>query len=196
LRNAIAQGITDVGEFLELLKAPDEDTERLTRVIPDDLNRNFNDPSFASRAYAWVRRVLVQQPGFLYDQIWAATFLGLKRDSFDKVASLFQPAAYSGVFALPDSSRWWTSTLAKRLCRQCDASPGEPPWLAGRRLPRVQPRDYSVCYVCKKPLPETVAFLDVVSDRQYPMHLKCSLPHPRFARQLFFAEARMMAEAK
>jgi len=191
----LAQGITDSREFLEILKTPDEDTERLTRVIPDDLKRNFRDTSFASRAYAWVRRVLVQQPGFLYDQLWAATFLGIKCDSFDKVASMFNPARYRGIFALPDSPRWWASSLAEILYGRCHAEPGKPSWLVGRNLPGTGPRDYSVCYACKKLLPETVGFLDVISEQQRPMHLRCTAPHPRFARQLFFAEARMMMGA-
>lgn len=60
----------------------------------------------------WIRRVLLKYPGIVYDDLHAATFLGVTRESFlqDRVQTLFQTARYSGPFAA-EELRWWKLRL-------------------------------------------------------------------------------------
>lgn len=178
--------------LLRLLDVPKPDRQRLLAVLPEDLKKDFADRSLASRLYAWVQHILLERPGFLYDDLWAATFLGIKPKAFAKVEHRFSEAAYRGAFAFPDRRRWWASTLSGILYRLCPPRPGEMPWEVGRRLRDVRHRDYSECYVCGRPLPQTVAYLDASSQEERPMHLECTVPHPGFKKEMFFEEVRMM----
>jgi hypothetical protein len=56
-------------------------------------------------------------------------------------------------------------------------------------------RFYSECYACddENP-PDTVAYLDTESDERQPMHLKHTVLHPGFKRELFFEDIRMMTD--
>jgi hypothetical protein len=177
---------------LALLDVPQQDRERLLAVLPEDIKRASMDPSFASRLYAWVDRVLLERPGFLYDDLWAATFLGITSEALAKVEKRFSGAAYGGVFAFPNRKRWWASTLSEILYQLCPPQPGEMPWEVGRRLAGVTRRDYSQCYACDKPFPQIVAYLDSSSDDRQPMHLECTVSHPGFKKEMFFEEIRMM----
>ena len=179
-------------DLLQLLDTPKPDRQRLLAMLPEDLKKDFGDPSLASRLYAWVQHVLLERPGFLYDDLWAATFLGITPKAFAKIGKRFSRAAYKGVFAFPNRRRWWTSILSDVLYRLCPPQPGEMPWEIGRRLKGVTRRDYSECDVCGEPLPQTVAYLDVISKERRPMHLKCTVPHPGFKKEMFFEEIRMM----
>jgi hypothetical protein len=99
--------LADVKGVVKLLKVPSDDGSRVIAALPADLKSALDDGSFPSRLYAWVRRLLVERPGFLYDELWAATFLGLKLAGFGKVRGLFGAALYKGVFTLRNSERWW-----------------------------------------------------------------------------------------
>lgn len=180
--------------LLRLLDVPKPDRQRLLAVLPDDLKTDFSDRSLASRLYAWVQHILLEHAGFLYDDLWTATFLGITPKAFARVEKRFSDAAYKGVFAFPNRTRWWASTLSEILYRLCPPQPGEMPWEVGRRLKGVTRRDYSKCYICRKhsPPPQTVGYLDASSDERQPMHLECTVSHPRFKKEMFFEEIRMM----
>jgi hypothetical protein len=177
--------------LISFLKPPDDEVIRLADALPEDLKKNFRDASIASRLYSWVER-LMNRPGFLYDSLWAATYLGLNEEGFQKVVSTFHKAEYRGVFALDDDARWWTSQLPNLLYKQVKPESGEMSWHAGRRLPGIKREHYSKCYVCRKDYPTTVAYLDVASDERRAMHLECTVLHPAFKRELYFEDIRMM----
>jgi len=62
-------------------------------------------------------------------------------------------------------------------------------------LDGITPRYYSECYVCdEKDPPETVAYLDSQTDERQPMHLKHTVLHPGFNREIFFEDIRMMED--
>jgi len=185
--------------LLRLLDVPPQDRQRLLAVLPQDLKTGFADRSLASRLYAWVDHVLLERPGFLYNDLWTATFLGITTKAFHtKVESRFREAVYKGLFAFPNRKRWWTTTLAAILYRLCPPQPGEMPWEAGRRLRSIARRDYSECYVCRKhsPPPQIAGYLDASSDERQPMHLECTVSHPGFKKEMFFEEIRMMKGRK
>jgi hypothetical protein len=179
-------------DLVALLKAPSEDEERLQAALPDDLKRSPRDASVGSRMYKWVNH-LMSRAGFLYDDLWTATFLGLNDRGFTKVCKRFDRAKYEGVFARQNDRRWWVSLLAELLYKQLEPNSGEMSWHVGRRLPGIRSEHYSQCYACSdKAPPEVVAYVDASSDERHPMHLKCTVLHPRYKRELYFEDILMM----
>jgi hypothetical protein len=178
-------------EVLVLLKPPKDQEIRLEAALPDDIKSSPTDPSTGSRLYRWVN-YLLDRPGFLYDAIWSATFLGLNQEGFKKVLGAFRSAEYSGVFNRSTDRRWWVSSLSHILYTKVPPQPGELSWHVGRRLPKINKSHYSKCYACGDEYPETVAFLDASTDEQSPMHLKCTALHPRYKRELYFEDVRIM----
>ncbi len=140
--------------------------------------------------YRWVDHLL-DRPGFLLDNVWSATLLGLNEVGFQRVADEFEKAKYAGVFTRPDEPRWWSSRLTELLYKHCTTQSGEMSWQAGRRLPGVNGH-FSRCYRCHEDFPETVAYLDAESNERKAMHLKCTVLDPRYKRELYFEDIRMM----
>ena len=60
----------------------------------------------------WIRKVVLEFPGILYDSLNAATRLGISEESFltEEVQNVMTPAKYTGVFA-PTNGRWWKGRL-------------------------------------------------------------------------------------
>lgn len=179
--------------LVQLLKPPEDELDRLVAVLPDDLKESFRDPSLASRLHCWVDHLL-DRPGFLYDGLWASTFLGLNEIGFAKISDAFAKAKYNGVFACRDTPRWWLSRLSDLLYKHCKPTAGEGSWHTGRRLPGIKKEHFSRCHVCQKEFPETVAFIDANSVERHAMHLKCTVLDPRYKRELCFEDIRMMHE--
>lgn len=196
---AIRRGFATIARFhargpkdlLRLLKPPDDEMDRLLAALPEDLKNSFRDPSVASNLYTWVEK-LVERPGFLYDSLWAATLIGLNENGFEKAASSFDKALYRGVFSVVDNQRWWSSRLTEILYKRLPPESREMSWHLGRTLPGMTEEDYSRCYKCKEEYPEIVAYLDADIREQRPMHLRCTTLHPRFKRELYFEDIRMM----
>jgi hypothetical protein len=187
----LARRDSDIQTLIKLLKPPYDEAERLLEALSNDLRRSARDPSVASRAYRWVEH-LMDRPGFLFDALWSATFVGLNEAGFRKISRILAKAKYSGVFARPGDDRWWSSSLSAQLYKLCSPRPGELSWHAGRRLPGIKKEHFSSCYYCKEEFPETVAYLDQASDERHAMHLKCTELHPLYNRELYFEDIRMM----
>jgi hypothetical protein len=184
---------SDTRKLIELLKPPVDDMERLRAALPDDLKAADQDASVASRMYRWVERLL-ERPGLLLDSLWSATLLGLNEVGFQKITREFERAKYGGIFARVDDPRWWASRLTEILYRQCPPGLGEVSWHTGRRLPGMKKEHFSHCYSCRGDFPETVAYLDEVSNERRAMHLKHTVLHPRYKRELYSEDIRMMQE--
>jgi len=180
-----------MSDVVDLLQPPKEEVPRLEAALPQDLNKR-RDGSVASRLYRWVSRVLRGRPGFLYDELWSATFLGLNETGLKKVERLFRPALYAGVFAVANEPRWWKIKLSDILYSRCAPDKGELSWHVGRRLPGIRSEHFSKCYVCKEDYPDTVAFLDAATDERRAMHAGCTRLDPRFKRELYFEDLRVM----
>ena len=182
-------------KLIHLLKPPEDDIERLVAALPDDLKEKgySKDASVASRLHRWVNH-LVERPGFLFDDLWAATFLGLNEVGFKKVVSHFERARYHGVFAHDQDQerRWWSSRITEHLYKVCKPVVGEMSWQAGRRLPSINEEHFSRCHVCRKEYPETVGYLDTKINERRAMHMKCTVLHPHHKRELYFEDIRMM----
>lgn len=185
----------DTLTLITLLKPLKKDESRLMAALPSELKSSILDDGVASTFYAWVR-YLMDRPGFLFDHLWAATFVGLSDKGFRKVEDEFRKATYKGVFSNDDEPRWWANRLAEELFEKVPPGPAEMSWHVGRKLEGISIDDYSRCYKCRKinPPPETIAFLDRESEERRAMHFECTILHPSFKRELYFEDVRMMED--
>ena len=180
--------------IIKLFGAPLEDKEKLKQILPSVLKTNLHEKSLILNLSTWVRKVLLERPGFLYDSLWAATYLGIKETSLSKVKSIFKSAEYTGIFQDASRKRWWKSQLATILASKV-AQPGLP-WEKGRLLLPIKKADYSKDWWSsnKEEFPEVVAFTDENMTERHPMKLKYTKPHPNFEDLLHFEEIRVMDE--
>jgi len=181
----------NIDDLLALLKPPQMEHQKLETILPNELKENFDDRGLSTNISNWVRNILMERPGFLYDKLWVSTLLGIKESSFHKVEKLFKPARYSGIFADNSKPRWWKASLFDILSKKIHKSGLS--FEKGRELDLINKRDYSKCYVDGTDYPETVAFEDETpSSKRYPMKLQNTIPHPAYPDMLFFEEIRLM----
>jgi hypothetical protein len=198
---AIADGFANVSRkeqldaqtLINLLRGLKKDEPRLVAALPSELKSSTIDEGSISTFYGWVRH-LIERPGFLFNPLSSATFLGLNEKGFRKIEEQFEKARYKGIFHNDDEPRWWANRLAEILFEKAAPGPADMSWDVGRKLDGISGDDYSRCYRCRKmtPPPETVAFLDRESDEQRAMHIECTVLHPNFKRELYFEDVRMM----
>lgn len=181
------------GNMVELLSPPEDDSKRLLTALPTDLKKAPPDLGVTSLFYSWVVR-LFDRAGFLYDDLWAATFCGLNPEGFKKVMGVVEGAKYEGVFKYESADRWWSSEMLTLLYTASPPEGAEMSWKVGHRLDGVTPEDYSECDVCGELYPETVAFVDAPSNERRQVHSSCTVLHPRYERELYFEDIRMMFE--
>ncbi len=134
---------------------------------------------------------MIKKPGFLYDRLWAATLLGIKEESFQKVEGIFAKAKYDGLFADDANVRWWQCKLKEILFSQFPDSEEVYPWKLGRELPEIEEDDYSKCGTSGDDYPETVAYTDEAANTRTPMRLRHTVSHPNFEKLHHFEEIRM-----
>ncbi len=184
----------NTGELIKYLNAPKDDYQRLEAVIPDEIKMSYKGTGLLLLISKWVRNALMKRPGFLFDKLWAATFLGIKEESFHKVEHLFEKAKYSGIFTHRGEELWWQSKLRSILSSLVESEKVLLPWEMGRLLSEnITSHDHSKCYLpnCSR-IPETVAYIDGSAINREPMCLRHTVSHPRFEDALFFEEIRMM----
>jgi hypothetical protein len=178
-------------DVIKFLDGPGIDFDKLATILPTDLKESLEDSSSIVEISKWVRGVLMKRPGFLYDQLWLATLLGIKYSSFSKIEDLFEGAKYAGVFATDGKPRWWKSS-ALEILYDLSELPGLP-WEKGRGIKGITEDDYSLCYYSGEHFPETVAYTDQSSDQtEEPMKLKYTELHPDYERLLYFDDIRLM----
>ncbi|MEA5402598.1 hypothetical protein VB776_06715 [Arcicella sp. DC2W] len=181
-----------INSLLTLLKCPIIDQEKVKAIIPKNLKENFHDGGLIIEISNWVRKTLMSRPGFLYDELWAATLLGLNETGFEKVKDTFERAKYTGIFSNDKNPRWWKSELINILGENVN-SPGLPSH-RGRLLERITEDDYSKCHATQEAFPETVAFVDESRDSvAVAIKLRETILHGGYEKLLYFDEIRLMA---
>jgi hypothetical protein len=110
---AMTKGNSKTGlELMIKLVKPPEGAEELLRVaLPPALRGSFDDetPHAASR---WIWHQFQGEPGFLFDELETATFLGITKEAFlERAADAFADARYTGALACKDRPRWWVCQL-------------------------------------------------------------------------------------
>lgn len=149
--------------LIETLKAPIADKESLLRILPEEFESAFVHGGSPHRIACWILGVLMRCPGFLYDELEAATFLGLTVTAFhEKAVNFFETALYQGPFATDTRPLWWVSAMTDALYTALPETTAATSQLAGRQLPGIVEADYSVCASTgsTSPPPDVVAYLD------------------------------------
>ena len=161
-------------------------------ILPNELKDNYSDKGIATNISNWVRKTLMARPGFLYDELWVCTILGIKISGFKKVEPLFKPAKYKGIFALDSDPRWWKSQVLQILSEKVKIKglPFEKGRLLSYGKNKITKNDFSQSYSDNNEIPETVAFLDDTSQERYPEALRNTIPHPYYSDMLFFDQIR------
>lgn len=179
--------------FVNSLLAPLVDHEKIIKVIPKEFKEYSENISSISLWYKWCRDVLFARPGFLYDELWVSTLLGLNNHGFTKVKEKFDRARYAGVFHQDSKPLWWKSTVLEILAQETKSF--ELPWIAGRLLSGdFDSDDYSRCYSTDEFFPETVAAIDDTPNSEWqPMKLMYTEIHPNLESRMFFEDLRVMS---
>jgi len=189
--------VKTIDGWISLLKPPKNERERINACLPHDVKTDVQKIGFASRVYRWFSRKLYGMPGFLYDKDWVATFIGVKKREVEKYLKFFDNAKYQGIFNNPDIHRWWKAKLYEDIygkSKDANAFHRSTQDVANDVL-KVPSKDQSVCYVCGKKWPDTVAFVDKSDNASVKqMHLKCTVAHPMYRYEPMFEELRIMRE--
>lgn len=94
-----------------LAGASEEEAASLQEAAPPILSGTWRVGDLAS----WMRHVLIEYPGILYDSLYASTSLGISLRAFERaeIQELFAAARYTGAFG-PLTGRWWRARLLKQ----------------------------------------------------------------------------------
>lgn len=92
---------------IRLMKANSNESDILREAAPPLSGGEWTVPHTAQ----WIRNVILAYPGILYDELTAATRLGISVDAFrhPSVRSLLSEAEYTGIFA--QRRHWWRDRL-------------------------------------------------------------------------------------
>lgn len=188
--------VKSVDGWINLLKPPKDETERIKECIPYDTKTDVEKKGFASQAYRWFSSKFYNMPGFLYDKDWVATFIGVKKEEVERYIKFFDEAKYIGIFNNPDIPRWWKARLYQVIYGKCkdESAASHSSQDVGNEVLKVKKEDRSICYVCKKEWPETIAYKDDSTTATLEqMHLRCTVAHPLYPYEPMFEEIRVMA---
>ncbi len=183
--------------MLNLLGAPSEIETDVEIALPTGLRGGLavaGQEGDGAIAFArWVNKALLVTPGFLYDRLHSATYLGMNTAAFDRIEKRFTKARYSGVFSKTKAPLWWSSEICRLLfeARTILAADSRNPWEIAPKLFKMNPRDMARCAVCGGYFPETVGLNTDDAREERPVHYKCSESHPDFRREPFFDDVRV-----
>lgn len=183
----------DVDALINLLKPPENSIDKLKQVLPNELRDGLGTKSEGNAiAFGrWVQKKILTFPGFLYNNLRAATHLGMTENKFINKKNSFKKAKYTGLFS-ETHDLWWVSELdnivfssPKILKLKFDNT-----WELAPRIFNVPQEDYSKCIVCKEQYPELVG-INIRNKKQIaPVHYRCSEPCRSIKREIFFDEIR------
>lgn len=157
-------------ELVALMEAPSQDKDILLKIMPQDVEVKGHPQ--CHDIYRWMDNSLFGQAGPLYDSLWAAATLGLKKSSFLKQRKLFSKAEYMGLFSNQEHSRWWKSELL-RIAYSHVSEPPSSTGMLGEQLPKMSAKDLVDCSVCHEKYPEVIAFEDEMMKTGWPVHRHC-----------------------
>jgi len=185
----------DVEALLGLLMPPHESIAQLKLILPSELRDGLGESGNSTRnavSFArWTTRTLLQIPGFLYDRLHAATYLGTTAESLRRNEMKLKAARYEGVFSETAQPLWWRQGLERVVYSSRKIS--QTGVMSSTRLgPMVLEikRGFSRCAVCGARYPETVASRSSDVEDLRAVHIRCSWPDPKMKNELFFDEYR------
>lgn len=180
-----------------LLKSPKSAQEDVFAAAPDSLKKGIGSlgrggqvidkitfrSSGVIQLAQWIRRDLIQHPGILYSDLYAATSLGMTLSYFLRIflsrlsdASEKDSPLYKGVFSCTESRRWWKKSIIQFLFSLPEAkdSAVEDPWIAGHKILGLSKTNMPRCFVCNEYYPETVGCDPDNKAEMHPVHWRCS----------------------
>jgi hypothetical protein len=152
---------------LGLMKATDSEANQLREAAPPVSNNQWNVP----QAARWIRDVIMEFPGILYDKLTAATRLGITVNSFReaRLQEMLDSARYKGVFG-EHRERWWRGRLfntARRLMMETNTQgPVSESFREAFRLKFGQDLEPTVCVVDNTPTADWVCYILNVPVKQ------------------------------
>lgn len=173
------------------LGASDDDLEKIFKIIPQGLVKNYNKPDFISLLARWIRREFIKQPGFVYDSLWIATILGIKELSFLKIKNKFKEATYHGPF-YTEKELWWKTKVLKLVYNLIKDNVDILPYILEKKFKEIKSKDFVHCENCNELFPEIVGYKDDSLEKRVPLHIKCSLPTDKVTPKLFYEDIRIM----
>jgi hypothetical protein len=121
---------------------------------------NWSIPDVAT----WILDTLFEYPGILYDDLHAATALGMSLDSLARkeVLSTLSPALYNGIFS-SSVRKWWRDRILSEGFRTIKGAHLDPP-LASAFVPAMKlikdvQLQSSTCVYSGKPFADTVCYV-------------------------------------
>lgn len=189
----------------QLLKTPDADKADIESAIPTEfkqlarsLNSNSKIGAHALHLAKWIKEILMRTPGFLYDPLYTATFLGVKKDYFcTNIAnrSEFNAAAsYQGVFAKSNEPKWWRTGISEFIFNLpgIESITVSDIFKIAPILLNVPEEHHSSCAVCNGKFPETVGHMEDLGADWEPVHYHCSEEDPSITPVAFFELPRFI----
>lgn len=102
--------------MMTLISPPQDAVELLRVAIPANLRSpwDIESPHTAAR---WIWHQFQNTPGFLFDGLGAATYLGLTESAFAQLQTQesFREAEYNGVLACAARPRWWICKMREAV---------------------------------------------------------------------------------
>ncbi len=100
--------------IFDVLKASPAEEEDLLRANPPEALQK-NEPWRVPEIAKWLRKVILNYPGLLYNSLYAATLLGIDQKSFlsKQVQDVFKNCRYTGVFSKEDYPLWWKARVLR-----------------------------------------------------------------------------------
>jgi len=180
-------------KLIDLLDAPEEDAELLYPCIPGAFQCRWDDET--PHAFArWIWHFLMGRPGFLYDDLEAATLVGLNENGLERIAAQLRGCEYDGVFASVSRRRWWVSKVRSKVRDLTGADASEPLWLLGRRIAKNQRKLFSRCYGgTSTDAPNVVAFADDSLRKRVQTRIQDSAPLDADTPPLGFEQRRIFS---
>jgi CheY-like chemotaxis protein len=194
IRESGKQGISSI---LSLLAAPEEEHEKLKLTLPSSLRQGLyqNKEGNSLVLAKWINNVLFQNPGILYDDLFSATFLGIKLDDFKGIAfseDKIKTAQYKGIFSKTNTPFWWKSKLLQNVFsfEKIAKYPDKSPCVVAPDMLKIPKKSRTKCIVCGKEYPECVGINLTNSSDCSPVHIRCSEPYIKRKTELYFEEYR------
>lgn len=169
-----------------LLKTPDNSKELVEEVIPNIFNNgigkiqnqftyNLSGPIWFAE---WVRTEFMRLHGLLYDDLHAATLLGVSKDyfisTFSNKLKKIEGTLYEGVYHKTYPRRWWKLSLLEFVQSKNSKNLIGEPCEVTHKIFKIDKANYSKCIVCGEYFPETVGFDCDDSTVRGPVHWRCS----------------------
>lgn len=199
IRSKLSEGLD---KLIALLLPPDEEIEKIRGLLPHILKtkefEGIEAKTLAGRTLdfaAWVRKILMSYPGFLYDSLYSATSLGMTEAAFNSKIDVFKPALYMGIFSKTHTKKlWWKTSLYDIVIRQSKEikmpTTSDIKKLSTQHF-KLKENEISKCAVCGEKYADTLG-IELGSNEKKPVHLRCSSRNPDDTKMLFFDELRLI----